>query len=142
MSESDLRILDADVVIAVVDASVAEEETKSILSELEVSTVCITFGSYVRSVILNPLVQGGIALQEVAVTSMPVIVVRNKSDLTKGRSFANVASTSRLEVVDCLETCALTPEGSSKIVSSIAACALRPSISQTAIMVNIKACKG
>lgn len=85
------KILDADVVIAVVDASVAEEETKSILSELE----------------------------EVAVTSMPVIVVRNKSDLTKGRSFANVASTSRLEVVDCLETCALTPEGARPLQESL-----------------------
>ncbi|KAK6019903.1 hypothetical protein OSTOST_14452, partial [Ostertagia ostertagi] len=77
------KILEADIVIAVVDASAAEEETKSILSELE----------------------------ELAVTSLPVIVVRNKSDLVQCKKFSAVESTARLDVVDCLETCALTPEG-------------------------------
>uniref|UniRef100_A0A0N4XBL1 Tr-type G domain-containing protein n=1 Tax=Haemonchus placei TaxID=6290 RepID=A0A0N4XBL1_HAEPC len=75
--------LEADVVIAVVDASGADGDTNSILAELE----------------------------ELAVTSLPVIVVRNKSDLARGRKFDEIKSTTRLDIVDCIETCALNSEG-------------------------------
>ncbi|PIO74899.1 hypothetical protein TELCIR_03088 [Teladorsagia circumcincta] len=85
------KILEADIVIAVVDASAAGEETKSILTELE----------------------------ELAVTSLPVIVVRNKSDLARCKKYSEVESTARLDVVDCLETCALTTEGTRPLLNSL-----------------------
>ncbi|KAK5985132.1 tRNA modification GTPase GTPBP3 mitochondrial [Trichostrongylus colubriformis] len=85
------KILEADVVIAVVDASDAEEETSSILAELE----------------------------ELAVASLPVIVVRNKLDLARGKKFSEIESTARLDVVDCLETCALTLEGVQPLLKSL-----------------------
>ncbi|RCN31878.1 hypothetical protein ANCCAN_22322 [Ancylostoma caninum] len=77
------KILDADVVIAVVDARDADEGVKSILEELE----------------------------ELTELSLPVIIVRNKSDLTENTTFAEVESTSRLDVVDSVSTCALSNEG-------------------------------
>ncbi|KAK6049136.1 hypothetical protein COOONC_13359 [Cooperia oncophora] len=84
-------ILDADVVIVVVDASGDEEEASSMLAELE----------------------------ELAETSLPVVVVRNKSDLARGRKFSDIESRARLDVVDCLETCALAPEGARPLLNSL-----------------------
>ncbi|XGW24646.1 hypothetical protein V3C99_006235 [Haemonchus contortus] len=85
------KILEADVVIAVVDASGDDRDTSSILAELE----------------------------ELAVTSLPVIVVRNKSDLARGRKFDEIKSTARLDIVDCIETCALNPEGTRSLQDSL-----------------------
>ncbi|KAL6732999.1 hypothetical protein Aduo_003697 [Ancylostoma duodenale] len=85
------KILDADVVIAVVDARDAEEGVKSILEELE----------------------------ELTELSLPVIIVRNKSDLTENTATAEVESTSRLDVVDCVATCALSIEGVRSLMESL-----------------------
>ncbi|KAK6726037.1 hypothetical protein RB195_004384 [Necator americanus] len=85
------KILDADLVIVVVDACEAEEETRSLLNELE----------------------------DLVEVNIPVIVVRNKSDLAGGKQFAEVESTSRLQVVDCVDTCALSTEGVHPLMDSL-----------------------
>ncbi|VDL76748.1 unnamed protein product [Nippostrongylus brasiliensis] len=85
------KLMEADVVIAVVDASDVEFEVKSVLAELE----------------------------ELSVTSLPVIVVRNKSDLAGERSFEELKSTSRLDIVDSVQTCALTSEGARPLLKSL-----------------------
>ncbi|KHJ82356.1 hypothetical protein OESDEN_17950 [Oesophagostomum dentatum] len=77
------KILDADLVIVVIEAGSSTEETRSILEEIERSTE----------------------------RTLPLIIVRNKSDLWKGERLMEVKSTSRLEVLDCVNTCALTADG-------------------------------
>ncbi|KAJ1356110.1 hypothetical protein KIN20_013756 [Parelaphostrongylus tenuis] len=85
------KILEADVVIAVVDASSDETELKSLLAEIE----------------------------ELTESSLAVLIVRNKRDLVRDRSFEDVKSTSRLNVVESIATCALSTEGVRPLMDSL-----------------------
>ncbi|VDM84606.1 unnamed protein product [Strongylus vulgaris] len=58
-------------------------------------------------------------LEDLTEMSLPLIVVRNKADLAEGTSFPEVKSTSRLDVVDCVNTCALSSEGVRPLMMSL-----------------------
>ncbi|KAE9411735.1 hypothetical protein Angca_001548, partial [Angiostrongylus cantonensis] len=50
-------------------------------------------------------------VQELTETTLPVLIVRNKCDLMEDRSFGDVKSTSRLNIIESIATCALSIEG-------------------------------
>ncbi|CAJ0595258.1 unnamed protein product [Cylicocyclus nassatus] len=85
------KILEADVVIVVIDAKDTEEETKSILKELKNLTD----------------------------TPVPLIIVRNKADLAKCTSFSETKLNLQLDIVDSVSTCALSTEGVRPLMESL-----------------------